>query len=57
MTKKEMKYEYKMPKEYAKSILALKRKEGSKLEPQAYLCNYVNTQCGLAGTCIAVSTY
>ena len=57
MTKKERKFEYKMPEELAKTILKQRKKEQSKVEPQAYLCNYVNSQCGMMGTCVSVIVY
>lgn len=47
-------YEYKMTPEYASFVLSLRKKEQSKLEPQAYLCEWVNSQCGLMGTCVKV---
>lgn len=54
MTKKEKKFEYKMPKDYAKTILAIYKKKNPKLEPQAALCEFVNEHCGMMGTCISV---
>jgi hypothetical protein len=57
MYKNERKYEYKMPKDYADTILRLRKKEGSKLEPQPYLCKYVTEHFGLMGTCVSVIVY
>lgn len=54
MYKNERKYEYKMSKDYANMILKLRKKENSKLEPQAYLCKFVNEHCGMMGTCVSV---
>lgn len=57
MYKHERKFEYKMPKELAAAILRQRKKDGAKIEPQKYLCNYVNDNCGMMGTCISVITY
>jgi hypothetical protein len=57
MYKNERKFEYKMPKDYADTILKLRKKEGSKLEPQPYLCEYVNKHFGMMGTCVSVIMY
>lgn len=57
MFMKEKKFEYKMPKEYADTILKIRKKEGSKLEPQPYLCEYVNKHFGMMGTCVSVIVY
>ena len=57
MYKNERKFEYKMPKDYADMILKLRKKEGSKLEPQPYLCEYVNKHFGMMGTCVSVIMY
>ena len=47
-------FEYAMSEEYAKFLLARRKKEQSKLEPQAYLCKCVNEDCGMIGTCVYV---
>lgn len=47
-------YEYKMSPEYAAFILAKKKKDKSKLDPQPYLCQWVNEQSGMMGTCVYV---
>ena len=43
--------EYKMGKEMAENILKDAKGKGN---PQAILCDYVNTQCGLMGYCVKV---
>ena len=57
MYKNERKFEYKKPTEYATEPLKRRNKEGSKLDPQPYLCEYVNKHFGMMGTCISVITY
>ena len=47
-------FEYEMSEEYAQLILARRKREKSKLEPQPYLCKWVNDHCGMMGTCVYV---
>ena len=47
-------FEYKMSEELAAFILGKRKREKSKLDPQPYLCKYVNEQCGMKGTCVYV---
>ena len=54
MKKDGLLYEYQMSKDYANSILRLKEKDKSKIAPQPYLCDFVNQQLGLRGTCVKV---
>lgn len=54
MKKDGLLYEYQMSKDYANSILRLKKKDKSKKDPQPYLCDFVNQQMGLRGTCVKV---
>ena len=49
--------EYKMPKEMAKVLLKERKGAECNMTPQKYLCDYVNTQYNLKGTCIKVLTY
>lgn len=53
MYKHEKKFEYKMSRELAEILL--RSRKG--VEPQKYLCNYVNDNCGMMGTCVSVILY
>lgn len=44
-------YRYKMPKEMADAILKTRRKNE---DVQSYLCETVNSEFGLSGTCVEV---
>ena len=46
--------EYKMPEAFAKHLLKKRKDDESKTRPQEYLCNYVNEQLGIKGTCVKV---
>lgn len=46
--------EYKMPEAFAKQLLKKRKDDESKTRPQEYLCNYVNEQFGIKGTCVKV---
>jgi hypothetical protein len=48
--------EYKMPSALAKSILKNRKGEDTKKSAQAYLCKYVNEECGIKGNCVRVLT-
>lgn len=59
MKNKELTYEYKMPYELAETLLPknLKKKKRSKIltaPAQEFLCDYVNSQKTLRGTCTKV---
>ena len=47
-------FEYKMSEEMAAFILAKKKKDKNKTDIQPYLCQWVNDQCGMMGTCVYV---
>lgn len=47
-----MQFEYKMPIPMYEDILKECKKDGG--EAQVYLCNWVNEQFGLLGTCVRV---
>ena len=49
--------EYKMPAEMAKIILKERKGNDARMDPQKYLCNYVNEQYGLKGNCVNVILY
>lgn len=46
--------EYKLPKEAILDILNNRNKADEKIDPQKYLCDYINEECGLLGYCIRV---
>lgn len=46
--------EYKMPEAFAKQLLKKRKDDENKIRPQEYLCNYVNEQLGIKGTCVKV---
>lgn len=46
--------EYKMPKEIIIDLLNNRNKDEEKVDPELYLCNYVNEQLKLLGYCIRV---
>lgn len=46
--------EYVMSREAAEAILADRNKSEEKMDPQKYLCDYVNSQYNLLGYCICV---
>ena len=45
-----------MSAEMAREILKNRKGEDAKMHPQAYLCKYVNEECGLKGYCTLVTT-
>ena len=49
--------EYKMPEAFAKNLLKSRKGTDAKLTPKEYLCNYVNEQCDVRGTCVKVILY
>ena len=44
---------YEMPKSLAQGLLANARKE-EKANPQKFLCDFVNRECSVKGTCVEV---
>lgn len=44
--------EYKMPESVAKMLL--KTRKDKKKNPQQWLCDYVNSECGILGNCTRV---
>lgn len=48
--------EYKMSPATIKDLLTNRNKLEEKVDPQKYLCDYVNEQCGLMGYCVRVIT-
>lgn len=46
--------EYKMPKAAMLDLLNNRNKVEEKIDPQKYLCDYVNNECGLLGYCVRV---
>lgn len=48
-------YEYAMSPELANYLLAEKKRKHIKGDPQSYLCNWVNNNRGMMGTCVYVS--
>ena len=46
--------EYKMSPATIKDLLTNRNKLEEKVDPQKYLCDYVNEQCGLMGYCVRV---
>ena len=46
--------EYKMTKEFAKSLLNERKGNEKRMSNQAYLCKYVNDVYGLKGKCVRV---
>ena len=48
--------EYRMSAEMAREILRNRKGEDVNMHPQAYLCKYVNEECGLKGYCTLVTT-
>lgn len=49
--------EYKMPEVMAKTYLHNRKGEDKKKHPQEYLCEVVNNEFGILGTCTRVITY
>ena len=47
-------FEYKMTKEMANAYLNARKGEEKKKHPQEYLCQIVNNEFGIKGTCIRV---
>ena len=47
-------FEYKMSKELGSSLLKDRKGEDKKKHPQEYLCQIVNEQFGIKGTCTKV---
>ncbi len=45
---------YQMPKAMADDLLSTRNKAEMKIDPQKYLCDYVNDQLGLLGHCVHV---
>ena len=48
--------EYEMPKEMAKQILATRKGEERNMHPQEFLKKVVNTEFGLLGNCVKVTS-
>jgi len=48
--------EYRMSATLAKALLKERKGEDSHLNPQEYLCKYVNEECKIKGNCTYVST-
>lgn len=48
--------EYRMSKEMANNILKTRKGNDQRMNPQKYLCKYVNDVLGLKGNCILVTT-
>jgi hypothetical protein len=46
--------EYRMPKASIIDLLASRDKLEMKMNPQKFLCDYVNNECGLMGYCVRV---
>ena len=46
--------EYRMPKATIIDLLINRSKLEQKINPQKYLCDYVNNECGLMGYCVRV---
>lgn len=46
--------EYHMPEEEAKDLLKSRKGADLKMDAQAYLCKYVDEQCGLMYRCVRV---
>ncbi len=46
--------EYKMPKASILDLLNNRNKAEEKIDPQQYLCDYVNNELGLLGYCVRV---
>lgn len=46
--------EYKMPAKLAKAILKKRKGNDAKMNPNDYLCRYVDEHCGLIGKCVNV---
>lgn len=49
--------EYKMSKETMKYLLKNRKGTDAKMNPQEYLCKYVNEELGLMGNCVNVLTF
>ena len=49
--------EYEMPKEMAKQILATRKGEERNMHPQEFLKKIVNTEFGILGNCVKVTTF
>lgn len=49
--------EYNMPKKAADDILSSRHGSEKNKSKQEYLCDYVNTQCGLLRKCVKVHVY
>ena len=47
-------FEYVMSKDMAKDLLDRRKGDERKKRPQDYLIEYVNTECGIMGTCVKV---
>lgn len=47
-------FEYVMTKDMAKDLLDRRRGDELKKRPQDYLKEYVNSECGIMGTCVKV---
>ena len=47
--------EYQMPKEMADDLLSDRKGKERKVDPQKFLCDYVNDQMGLIGRCTKVT--
>lgn len=48
--------EYRMSAEMAQELLKSRKGEDAKMNPQDYLCKYVNENCGIKGDCTLVTT-
>ena len=49
-----MNIEYQMPTLMATELLKSRKGDELKQHPQAFLCNYVNTELGIKGNCVRV---
>lgn len=47
--------EYRMPESVAKDLLKSRKGPELRMEPQLYLCKYVDEQCGLLYRCVKVT--
>lgn len=47
--------EYNMPKEFAKMLLKSRKGNEVNMQPQDFLCKYVNEELGILGNCTKVN--
>lgn len=50
-------FEYKMTQDMANAYLKLRKGEDKKKHPQEFLCQVVNNEFGIKGTCTKVLTF